>query len=528
MITAWIVYAMLASALVAVAALGIEPAAKAVGLPTRFVWLGAMLVTVGLAAVAPSRGDGPAETPLPPATTATLTSTGFNTPAAERLLPSSMPALVGDALDGMLATVPVVGDREGTAIALVWLAMSALLLTLAIRTVRRYRSRLAEWPLYRVEGEPVRVSPTVGPAVLGMPRPEIVVPAWLLAAPPETQRLVVLHEREHLRAHDPLMIAVGGACLLLMPWSPPLWWMLHRLRLAVEIDCDRRVLRTGTSIRRYGSALIDVAARGVTLSPWVPALTRSRSSLERRLLAMDTKVTRGTIARLVVALPIAALALLAACESQLPSAAEVDAMDVSSLEGRLDDLYGVSSFATDSTRFYLDGESVTGERARAVPAETIAEITVKRGGGGDASEVRITTRPAQLTGEVSTPSDSAPAGQVEFRSAASQDEVSDQVALRAVGPAEAGEPTEASTVVLIPPGTPSPSALEEVVVVGYGEQPLFVIDGQVAEATDFNALDPRSIEQISVAKSGAVPAAYADHPRAEAGVILVTTKGANQ
>src|SRR5690606_15336462 len=113
-------------------------------------------------------GDGPAETPLPPATTATLTSTGFNTPAAERLLPSSMPALVGDALDGMLATVPVVGDREGTAIALVWLAMSALLLTLAIRTVRRYRSRLAEWPLYRVEGEPVRVSPTVGPAVLGM------------------------------------------------------------------------------------------------------------------------------------------------------------------------------------------------------------------------------------------------------------------------------------------------------------------------------------------------------------------------
>lgn len=243
---------------------------------------------------------------------------------------------------------------------------------------------------------------------------------------------------------------------------------------------------------------------------------------------MDTKVTRGTIARLVVALPIAALALLAACESQLPSAAEVDAMDVSSLEGRLDDLYGVSSFATDSTRFYLDGESVTGERARAVPAETIAEITVKRGGGGDASEVRITTRPAQLTGEVSTPSDSAPAGQVEFRSAASQDEVSDQVALRAVGPAEAGEPTEASTVVLIPPGTPSPSALEEVVVVGYGEQPLFVIDGQVAEATDFNALDPRSIEQISVAKSGAVPAAYADHPRAEAGVILVTTKGANQ
>ncbi|MFP4622689.1 MAG: M56 family metallopeptidase, partial [Gemmatimonadota bacterium] len=49
----------------------------------------------------------------------------------------------------------------------------------------------------------VRVAPAAGPAVMGLRCPEIVVPAWLLEASPEEQRLVVLHEREHLRAGVP-------------------------------------------------------------------------------------------------------------------------------------------------------------------------------------------------------------------------------------------------------------------------------------------------------------------------------------
>ena len=45
----------------------------------------------------------------------------------------------------------------------------------------------------------------------------------------------------------------------------------RKLRLAIELDCDRRVLATGVPRRRYGEMLIDVAARCVRPPLGAPA-----------------------------------------------------------------------------------------------------------------------------------------------------------------------------------------------------------------------------------------------------------------
>src|SRR5262249_56789106 len=105
-----------------------------------------------------------------------------------------------------------------------------------------------------------------GPVVTGLVRPEIVVPRWMLQRAPSEQRVVLAHEAEHVRAGDALLLATASAAVILMPWNPALWYMLSRVRLAVELDCDARVLRGGVAAMAYGTLLIDLAEQALPLT----------------------------------------------------------------------------------------------------------------------------------------------------------------------------------------------------------------------------------------------------------------------
>src|SRR5690606_2123038 len=98
-----------------------------------------------------------------------------------------------------------------------------------------YRRMRRKWPTVEMDGTRVRLSPSAGPAVIGLFRPEIVIPKWLLTTSAAERELAIAHEKEHLRAHDAALLA--GGCLLaaLVPWNPAMWWMVFRLRLSVEI-----------------------------------------------------------------------------------------------------------------------------------------------------------------------------------------------------------------------------------------------------------------------------------------------------
>src|SRR6185437_16360485 len=100
------------------------------------------------------------------------------------------------------------------------------------------------------------VAPDTGPAVAGWLRPRIVLPAWALHASRGDLELIVLHESEHIRARDPRLLFYAAAMVVLLPWNVVLWWLVHLLRLAIELDCDARVLRHAPDVAAYGALLI--------------------------------------------------------------------------------------------------------------------------------------------------------------------------------------------------------------------------------------------------------------------------------
>src|SRR5215216_6125809 len=90
-----------------------------------------------------------------------------------------------------------------------WLAASAVFALWLFATDRRLRRRLRVYPSRIVNGERVLVSPDFGPAVVGLVRPQIVLPEWALGIRESHRRIVVAHEAEHRQAHDPLLAAVA-------------------------------------------------------------------------------------------------------------------------------------------------------------------------------------------------------------------------------------------------------------------------------------------------------------------------------
>ena len=201
------------------------------------------------------------------------------------------------------APIPVALDAPMKGI---WIGASALLLILLVGAAIRLGGLRKGWGVRRVLGVMVRVSRTFGPAVLGFRKPEIVLPRRLLEMEREDLQLVILHEEEHLAARDTLLLAACAIPAVLMPWNPAIWWQIRRLRLAVEIDCDRRVLARGVHRRSYGALLLRIGADSQTFLLPVAALSEAPGTeLGRRLESMFNRVrlsSTGTTMALVGAL----------------------------------------------------------------------------------------------------------------------------------------------------------------------------------------------------------------------------------
>jgi beta-lactamase regulating signal transducer with metallopeptidase domain len=497
MIASWMLYALLVGAMLAGAAAALESLCRLAGRPTRWVWSGALLAAVALTALAPWRASRPDAAPLPlPLRSAMVEGAAREAGVAGRLA-SAVRIALADAraavARGPARLLAAVERRSPPwleqSVAVVWPVATALLLSLLAAVHLRYRRARRGWPRAELQGVAVRISPEAGPAVVGLARPEIVVPRWLLQRAPEEQRLVLAHEREHVRAGDAALLAAAWTAVALLPWHPAAWWMLARLRLAVELDCDARVLRRGAPPRSYGALLIDIAGlsglaghrSGLRLG--APALADEPSHLERRLIAMTSRRPRFAAARGATLAALALGATLAACEAALPTAAEVDRMDAASATDRAQRMKVLSE--DDSlTSFTIDGEAATAEQANLLAPEQIAAVEVVRKDGR--GEVRITTRArAEATG-MPMPEDGT------------------RFKVRITDP---------------PSGSPE-VAFESKEREFTG---LIFIDGVKADQAAMRALSPDRIESVEVIKGPAATQRYAE-PEAANGVIRITTR----
>lgn len=144
------------------------------------------------------------------------------------------------------------------------------------------------------------------------------IPEWALRLEERLRRLMLLHEGEHVRAGDPRLLGLGLAVVAAMPWNPVVWWLLRRLRLAIELDCDARVLRREPDPRGYGALLLEVGRRFSGTGLVAAALAEPQSFLERRLRRLVRPKPRGW-ARALAAGGAAVVLTVLACEAPEPT-----------------------------------------------------------------------------------------------------------------------------------------------------------------------------------------------------------------
>jgi hypothetical protein len=293
-----------AGVLLGLAALAAEPVAGWLRLPRRWIWAAAMLGSLALPVVAlavpgrlesrarPHQGSAGAHAGVPAGPTQ----------------PHAAAQIVGSG-----AAPAVLARPLPRAVYAAWLVCSLAILATFGAARRRVAAACGEMVGARVAGTRVLVCERAGPMVLGLVEPWIVLPRWALDEPQRELMLIVRHEREHVFARDPWLLAASALVVAAVPWSPALWWMHRRLRLAVEIDCDARVLDAGGSRRGYVNALLDAAARPALAG--VPAWCASRRELERRLLAITAPRARLRSLRAMPLAAVASVAIVAACRA---------------------------------------------------------------------------------------------------------------------------------------------------------------------------------------------------------------------
>lgn len=290
MIAATMMYALVVALLCAMAGIALERAAGARHLPRRGVWLATLVASVVLPCLAIF--SAPALDTLPAGRMKPVVSeeraAGSDAPIAVVTPPPEVrrsrgawwPALA--ALDSLLRVV--------------WLGSSSAMYLFLLGGALYFRPRARGWSPRHEGGEHLWIADRTGPAVFGFITPRIVVPRWFCDAPLEVRSLVIQHEREHIAGRDPLLLTAGLLLVALAPWNAALWWQLRRLRFAIEVDCDSRVLSAGVDAVTYGRTLLTVGQRQVIRPLGAVALGEPVSQLEQRIRLMVAKNSRHSFA----------------------------------------------------------------------------------------------------------------------------------------------------------------------------------------------------------------------------------------
>jgi beta-lactamase regulating signal transducer with metallopeptidase domain len=490
MTIAWMMYVLFIGALLSLGAWCLDEALRYAKLPTRWVWTAAMLGTIAFAGYALTQRN--ARPVAISALVANVVTTASPAPLSSAGIAATIEMFRATIIASMASTMDTVTARIPADVArfalFAWVAASVVLTFMHVVVNRRVVMKRREWPLATLPGGTARVSPTLGPAVIGLASPEIVVPQWLLEKSSEEQRLVMVHEQEHISARDQFLPVGALVVATLLPWHPAVWWSLARLRLAVELDCDARVLRRGEQAQSYGTLLIDIAAQcGGHRAAGALALADRTSHLERRIRAMTNRTSRFIVARTIGLASIAALAIITACEAKLPTSSEIAKMDVSAAEKAATAVLLPAAGGSTTYNYVVDDKATTEAEAHAIPGSLIASVSMAKPRGAEAGAKGLVT--------IQTKDYAATHPEASLRAREAR-----------------GEVKRVSTDTYIPYGK---------------DAPLVVVDGVIAEQSVLTKLHTADIASVEVLKGAAATAAWS-HPAAVNGVITITTKHPQQ
>ena len=305
------------------------------GIPLRWVWILATAASLVVAVLwlrqAPLRpSPSVSDDAQPPAMEAAARRRTADEEKAQIAAPTSATtaALPNDrriSLESLRIRLPASTSTLGATLRLGWGSMSlglALILVFAAARLRRERAR---WREQVVSGVQVLIAPAFGPALVGVVRPCIVLPEWVLTVDVSAQRAIVTHEAEHRDAHDPALMLVGLLAVVIMPWNPGLWLSLRGLRRAIEMDCDERVVRHGVEGGEYARVLLHAwkTARGSWLAS--TAFAERATGLGARVEHLMRPEPREKAMRTLLGTATAAGFVFIACATPAPQMASNDA-----------------------------------------------------------------------------------------------------------------------------------------------------------------------------------------------------------
>lgn len=503
MILALMVYCLAITMLFAIAASAAEHLLRLSRRPARIVWVVAMLTATGFSAARFQSGlskpvvvSQTISRRMSSATAKQLSSASFASFASLR----ATNTLVADS-PGLLARlntarVQIVSGSTVTRLdgplVVGWIALTAIgLIIIGLSALRLSRPR-QRWSTTIVDGVPVLVSHDLGPAVIGILRYRIVLPSWALELTPVERDLILAHEREHASAGDPSLLFMATVLLALTPWNAPLWWMARRLRFAIELDCDARVLKGRPDPSAYGSLLLDVSERTMGGAMPIAALAEPVSLIERRIEAMTSRLPRFAMIRGFGAGIIAATLVVVACAAPHPTSAPAPSPDfrsavradsillatardsITRLSRSLDSLRNATRHATEvSPALYASLDSAIQRVRRDSIQRRLFQVSVDTVGSGQLRFQVDSTRSLLDLYARNDRGSSAVAGSISGAAA-----------------------------------------------------PLIIVDGVVVSGGSWRQLAPSDIESVEVIKGAASVAQYG--AKAANGVITIKTKWAGQ
>lgn len=547
MIASLMLRAVVAAGLLSLVALCADGVARQFGLPRRWIWAGALLSSLAL----PLAGG------LLPALGLLERSGLRGATSAAAIEELQVLREMGEPLVLEPATIEAIGGQMplgemlNTGLLALWIAGSALLLALLVWS--GWGLRIA-----RRRGEPARIAgvPAVvaaggfGPAVVGVLRPEVLLPAWVRDLPPLERRIVAAHEWEHVRARDTLLLALAAAVLVAAPWNLVLWWQHRRLRDAIETDCDARLIARGIDRRAYGQVLLSTAGRSRSFPLLSPSLARSRSTLERRILAMTYRAPKHRIARAVGLLALAGVSLAAACDfaSTRPASGPANPLGPAAA-AESDHAVPTPSAAPAETPEAVSGGAFATTVAEGTPGELLivdasedpARVEVTRSPAGTAEGGAVLrARRVSVTGEgdpiyfvdgvrVDAPElDSLDIVRVEVVKGAAAVQIYGEEAAEGVIriTTRAADQVQETSAQVESAARQIETSAERVlerarmVSAAAGAAPIYFVDGVRVESVDMETLDIESVEVVKGAAARAIAGA-----EAAGGVVHITTKG---
>jgi beta-lactamase regulating signal transducer with metallopeptidase domain len=310
MMIAIMAYTVAVAAALTGVGLCLEHSAGLLGLPRRKVWMATMLLSIVFPIAAMLGTDEPA---IPDGSSAGPTFAS-DAPTLLRGTGQQLPTMTTHPKPIWQLAAP--SDRQ---LMTMWVVGSSLFGVYLCGANLLLRRRAVNWQRTRVRGQEVLVSEVTGPALLGLLLPQIVVPRWLLRQSATVQDLILEHERQHIRTRDPILAVAGLLVIAAVPWNLLLWWQWRRMRQAMEIDCDARVLRTGVEAQTYAEVLLAVTKRAIRMPPGTLAMSEPVASLERRIDCLVPSMARHAVLQTMAALGLAAASAGAALALDAPA-----------------------------------------------------------------------------------------------------------------------------------------------------------------------------------------------------------------